>query len=162
MKTLYVTILVSIYLVLLGISMDSSQAATSGTLYLKGVIPEVISIVVTPEGVATNLDLEVDQTNLKVGAVTEKSNSDVGYKIQMSSANNGNLEHSSATVIPYTVNYSGSNYSLTTTPQVVKTVNTGGVYNVEEDLNISYTGIDFESKPSGDYEDTITVSIEVN
>lgn len=131
-------------------------SATTGTLILKGTVQQQIDIVVTPTGDATTLDLSTTQTNLKVADVTESSNG--AYKILLSSANGGKLLNTSGDFVNYTLNYDGVATDLTT-GGTVKT-NTGGVNTSE--VTISYTGVDTSSITSGDYTDTITLTIEVN
>ncbi len=72
----------------------TSMAATTATLLLKGTVPQVLSIAVTAEPVASNLPLATTQSNTKVASVNERSNSNTGYKVTISSANQGKLVRS--------------------------------------------------------------------
>lgn len=44
-------------------------ASTTGSLQIRGNVPDILSIQVNPEADATNLDLQSDQTDLKVASV---------------------------------------------------------------------------------------------
>jgi hypothetical protein len=139
----------------------SAFASLTGTLLLRGNVPSLLSIEVTAESNATALDLSTSQTNLKVATVQEKSNSNQGYNVTITSANSGNLVRSGGSEnFAYTMTYNGAAVNL----------GTGSTFNnaaaaavaVNKDVNISYTGIDFDDLVAGDYEDTITFTMASN
>lgn len=144
----------------------SAFAATSDDLKLKGKVPKKVSIVVNPEAVAMNLDLEADAEDLLVATVDENSNSADGYKITAQSANSGNLRNSNpgAVDISYTMKYEGVSVVLTgTSPVEVKnTTAPTSTLTDNSDVEISYTGAPHETRVSGNYTDTITFTISAN
>ena len=136
-------------------------ASTTGTLLLNGTVPAVLSIDVSAEAVASNLPLDTTQTDTKVATITEISNSNTGYNVSISSANEGQLVHESvsSSVINYTLKYdgaivdlSGDSFSYPTAASV----------NVQRDVDISYTGIDHADLIQGTYSDTVTFTIAAN
>lgn len=92
----------------------SAMAATTGDLLLKGTVPALLSITVTPETLASSLPLDTTQTDSKVASINEKSNSNTGYQVAISSANLGNLVHESVTSssINYSITYDGAAVDL--------------------------------------------------
>ena len=66
----------------------TASAATTdqGTLNLSGVVNEAVSLSITAEAVADNLDLATTQSDLLVATVTESSNTALGYDVTISSA----------------------------------------------------------------------------
>jgi hypothetical protein len=139
----------------------SAVAATSGTLLLKGTVPRLLSITVTPETVATNLPLDTTQANTKVAVVNEKSNSKTGYNVSVSSANQGKLVHESVTSssINYTLRYAGQAVNLTAGQQFTYVASAA---NANRDVDISYTGVPHENLIEGEYSDTVTFTIAAN
>lgn len=149
--------------VLVGLLSTQSFAATSGTLLLQGVVAKKVSIVVTPESVASALNLETSQTDLKVAAVNERSNSKTGYKVTITSANLGKLKRTDGPeVFNYTMKYGGSAVGLSTSAGSVFNNASTSVVNVNKDLAISYTGALNETMIEGTYSDTITLNIASN
>lgn len=143
-----------------------SQAATTGTLQLNGIVPEVLSITVTPEAVAANLDLETNQSNLKVGTVHEQSNLGGGYRVTVSSSNDGALKRAGGTeTIPYIFAYGGTAVSLansSTTPAIATNFSSATIGNSARDVSISYAGTPAEQLISGQYQDTLIFEISAN
>lgn len=135
------------------------SAATTGTLLLQGIVLPIRSITVTPTSAAASLDLSTTATNLKVATVNERSNSILGYKITITSANLSNLKRSAGPeVFPYTLRYNGIVAPVTTVAGY--SVSYGaGLVNVNRDLEISYTGVQPETMVEGTYADTLTLSI---
>jgi hypothetical protein len=137
------------------------HAATSGTLNLTGTVDEVVSIEVTAESVASNLDLESDQTDLKVATVEENSNSSTGYTVSIDSANSGTLVRTGGSeTFSYSMEYDGDTVDLTSTDTFSNS--SAASVSVNKDVTISYTGEDASSMVAGDYEDTVTFSIAAN
>ena len=136
-----------------------SFSATTGTLVLQGTIPSLRSLTVTPEAGHNTLDLGSTQTDLKVATVNEKSNSILGYKITIVSANLSNLKRVSGTeVIPYTLKYNGLTADVSSITGYSVT-HSGFPVNVNKDLTISYTGVDTSLLTEGNYSDTLTLTI---
>jgi hypothetical protein len=141
----------------------SAFAATSGTLLLQGIVAKKVSIVVTAEGVASALDLETSQTDLKVATVNEKSNSNTGYKITITSANLGKLKRGSGSeVFSYSLKYGGAAVGLSTAAGSVFTSTSASAVNFNKDLAVSYTGVANETMVEGTYSDTLTLNIASN
>lgn len=139
----------------------NAYSATTGTLLLKGVVGQVLSITVTPETVASNLPLSVTQTDTKVATINEKSNSSTGYKVRITSDNLGNLKRASGTeLFPYTMKYNGSSVNLSTGQNFVNS--TTSTVNVNRDVTISYTGVPESNMVEGTYTDLVTFEISVN
>ena len=142
---------------------SSAFASTTGTLLLQGVVAKKVTIAVTSGTVASALDLETTQTDLKVATVNEQSNSKTGYKLSITSANLGKLKRTDgAEVFNYTLKYGGSAVGLTTASGTVFTNSAGSVVNVTKDLAISYTGVSGSLMVEGTYADTITMNIAAN
>lgn len=137
------------------------MAGTTSTLILRGTIPEILDVQVTPDAIASNLPLTTTQTNTKVATVLESSNSNTGYKISISSANLGKLVRTSGNEqFLYTLKYDGVSLDLTNTVELVR----GNIeaVTVNKNLTISYTGVDASTMVAGDYGDTITFTISSN
>ncbi len=141
----------------------SAFSATSDDLKLKGKVPKKLSILVTPETVALNLDLEASPTALLVASVNEKSNSNTGYKITADSLNNGALVNQQDTTqsVTYSMTYDGAAVDLSSTDEV-KNVSASGVHDNDSDVKIAYTGAPHESRVEGSYTDTVTFTISAN
>jgi hypothetical protein len=144
----------------------SASAATTGLLQLQGVVPALLAISVDPQPIATLLDLTATQTDLLVASVNEQSNSNTGYQITVSSLNDGNLKRSGGSeTLTYTMKYGVTLLNLngsSVTPVVGKTQAVSGVYDVDTDITISYTGQPAVSMVNGTYQDTITFEISAN
>lgn len=148
---------------LLALSTTAFSAVT-GTLLLQGTVAKKVSIVVTPETVASALDLEVTQTDLKVATVNEKSNSNTGYKVTLLSANLGKLKRASGSeVFSYSLKYGTTAVNLSAAAGAIVTTSTASsAVNVNKDISISYTGIAAETMVEGTYADTLTINIASN
>lgn len=138
----------------------SSFAATSGTLLLKGTIAPLLSIAVTPEAIASTLDLTASPSNLKVASVQEKSNSNTGYKVTISSSNLGVLKNGSDDSVTYTLSY--DDVAINLAAPVVQTHSAAAAVTVNKDVKISYTGRPQDELVAGDYTDTLTFTIAAN
>jgi hypothetical protein len=141
---------------------SSVFAATSGTLLLKGSVPAVLSITVSPETLASTLPLDATLVDSKVATVNEASNSNTGYQVSISSANQGQLVHESvvSSSINYSLKYDGSAVNLATGESFA--FSTAASVNINKDLNISYTGVSHENLIQGDYADTVTLTISAD
>lgn len=142
------------------ISMNA-LSATTANLLLKGNVPEILNISVTPESVAANLALDTTQTDVKVATVNEMSNSNTGYKVTVESTNKGKLVRTNGTEeFAYNLKYHGSSLNLAA-PVVISNTAVAAVA-VNKDVTISYTGIEARNLVAGDYVDTITFTIAGN
>jgi hypothetical protein len=147
--------------IVLSISTTICLAGTTSTLILRGTIAEVLDVEVAPEAIATNLPLTISQTHTKVARVLENSNSSTGYKITISSANQGKLIRVSGTQqFPYSLQYDGVDLNLVNPVELIR-ANTETV-SAQKNLTISYSGVEESSMVAGDYADTITFSISAN
>lgn len=145
------------YLLLFILSINT-YASTSGTLFLTGSVPKKVEISITPDTIASTLDLETTQVDLTIAEITGKSNVNAGYKISMVSNNNMKLVHVSNPLMFV-------NYSLkigTTSITNGGNINYTGKGTFSKDLKISYTGIDFTNYDDGAYNDTLTFTIAGN
>lgn len=140
----------------------SAQAATTGNLLLKGTVPPLLSIVVTPEALASALPLDTTQTDTKVATINEKSNSNTGYQVAVSSANQGKLVHESvaSSFINYSLKYNGNSVDLNAGQTY--TYPSSASVNANRDVEISYTGVPHEDLVQGEYSDTVTFTISAN
>ena len=138
------------------------MAATTGNLILSGTVPALLSIEVSPEALASSLPLDTTQTDAKVATVNEKSNSNTGYKVNISSANAGSLVHESVTssFINYALTYDGSSVDLVNGDEFV--FSSASAVDANKDIDISYTGVAHENLIQGDYTDTVTFTISAN
>jgi hypothetical protein len=142
----------------------TSFAATTGSVLLQGIVAKKVSITVTAEAVASALVLETTQADLKVATAVEQSNSKVGYKVTVTSANLGKLKRTDGSeVFSYTLKYGGAAVGLSTSAgSVVTNSASASVVNVSKDMAISYTGVAAETMVEGTYADTLTVNIASN
>ncbi|MDO9183678.1 MAG: fimbrial protein [Bacteriovorax sp.] len=148
---------------LLLLTTTSVYAATTGTLLLRGVVAQKVSLVVTPQSIASTLDLSTSQTDLVVASVNEQSNSKTGYKVTISSANSSKLKRTDgADVLTYTLKYNGSAVALSSSTGTTITNSSPSSVNVNKSVSISYTGVAAEAMVEGTYADTITFSIAAN
>jgi hypothetical protein len=142
----------------------SSQvfSATTGDLILRGVVPELISISVNAQSVASSLPLDTTQSDTLVATVNEKSNSNNGYSVAITSANLGNLVHQSVTSssIAYGLKYDGNVVDLANGDQF--DFNSSASVDATKNIQISYTGVPHESLVEGAYSDTVTFTISAN
>lgn len=142
--------------------LTAAHGATTGNLLLKGSVPALLSITVTPESLATSLPLDTTQSAAKVASVNEQSNSNTGYSVSISSSNQGKLVHESvsASAINYSLAYGGNVIDLESGDSFVyaspESVDT------DKDIEISYTGVPHEDLIQGNYMDTVTFTISAN
>lgn len=141
----------------------SSFAATTGTLLLQGTVVQKISLAITPQAIASTLDLSTTQTDLAVASVNEQSNSKTGYKLTIASANLSKLKRTDGSdVFSYTMKYNGSAVALTSVAGTTITNASAASANVNKSVTISYTGIAPELMVEGTYADTVTFTIAAN
>ncbi|MGE3611696.1 MAG: fimbrial protein [Bacteriovoracaceae bacterium] len=136
----------------------SALAGPTGSLLVKGVVPQILDVLVSGESIASNLPLNTTQTNTKIATIQEKSNSASGYKITISSANSGKLvRNGGSQIFNYTMSYNGQPLTLTS-PVVLNNPGAAAV-TTSKNLNISYSGVPHDQLVAGDYLDTITFAI---
>lgn len=138
-------------------------AASSGTLTLSGTVAAVNSVTVVPNS-SNNLSIDIvnGQTAFNVASVTEWSNSLLGYKIQLSSLNSGELKSGSVVGTTYTLSYDGSIYSTpSTTPTNVRSVNSLTQL-TSHTSPVLITVIANPNALAGTFTDTVTISIVAN
>jgi hypothetical protein len=137
-----------------------ATALTTDTLALRGTVNKKISIAVTADTAALNLDLETDTTDLLVATVNEKSNSKTGYTIQISSSNLGSLKRTGGSeIFGYALSYGSSAVDLSASAGTTLTNSAAEVANATKDVKISYTGKAAETMVEGTYTDTVTFTI---
>jgi hypothetical protein len=142
---------------------STAMAATTGAITLSGVIPKIVSIVVSPVSGYSALDLTTTTNNLTVANVQELSNVQTGYTVTLSSVNSGLLKNGSVQSVGYTAKYNGVACSLTTQPvTITSTSSATGVINVTKPFTVSYTGTPAASLVDGTYSDTLTFTISAN
>lgn len=143
-------------------TLTSAIAATTGSLLLKGSVPRLLDITVTANSTASALPLNTTQTNTLVAVVNEKSNSNTGYKVSISSGNLGKLVHQSvaSSSINYTLRYNSQSVNLATGQTF--TYSSAAAANNNRNVDISYTGVAHDLLIEGDYSDTVTFTIAAN
>lgn len=133
-------------------------SATTATLNLKGVVPQILSIEATPEALALTLPLDVTQNNTKIAEIKEKSNSKTGYKVSISSLNNGKLIRQNGTeFVNYSITYDNQSVDLTGTEFASSNLGTS-----TKTIRMSYVGVQAEEMVEGEYSDSILFTISVN
>lgn len=135
-------------------------AATSGTLLLKGAVPAVLELIVTPTPLATTLPLNTTQNQAHVADLTVRWNTVAGARISVSSANAGQLRHTTVTssVIAYTLHSPDVGTFSVATPQSYDAA-VAGPQDITRAININYTGVPYDQLVEGDYTDTLTFTI---
>lgn len=141
----------------------SVMAATSATLLLSGSVPKKLDISLDTSSVT--LDLTANKSNFKIATVTEKSNSNTGYKVTIVSANRGVLKRVGGTeTFSYSLKYGTTNLAsqgVAAGDTIVGTT-AAGLTNTTKDLFISYSGVAAENMVEGSYEDTLSLTIAAN
>lgn len=156
-------------LVLLTVSAGTSFAATTGQLLLQGTVPGILEITISPAADSNDMDLSVDEANVKVATVIERSNKKTGYTVTLESANavtqsadNGvfiNQDGEISESLNYNVSYAGDPVAFSSGAALISDVSgkTTGA-GESKDVAISYNGSsDFPYE--GTYSDTLTFTI---
>lgn len=137
------------------------MAATSGTLVVKGQVSQIVSITVNPKTVSTSLPLSVSQNNKRVATIKERSNSNTGYNVKISSINQGRLVRTGGTeTFSYTLKYANTLLDLSTVTVINNS--SSNLVNRNRALKISYVGVPAENMVAGEYTDTILFQITAN
>lgn len=142
----------------------AAQAASSGTLTLRGTVAVVNDIVITPNGDNLLLNITSGESGKLVGSAAETSNNLAGYKIFISSTTGGELRNTSDATkkTTYTISYDGAS-SVTPTIGGVEVKNVSslsGLTTNNSNINVSVNA--YAAAPAGTYEDILTVSIQAN
>ena len=160
--TLFRKVLVPLFTLLIGLSLQSgtAHAQATGDLDLQGIVASSCSVTVSPVvGVADALDLSAAATNVNVASVNETCNDPDGYTVTAVSANASTLMPvgASSDSVAFTINYGGAAADLSgTTPVTDVTTNTGST-GVDKTVDISYANPGFIAADT--YQDTITFTI---
>ncbi len=137
-----------------------AHAATTGSITISGTVAQQTSIDVNPLTGYNALDLGTSQTDLAVAEVVEKNNTNLGYKVTLTSQNAGKLKNGTLGQVSYTAKYGSSSVNLSTTPQQITS---GAVasspVNVTKQFKVSYSGVDTSTMMQGTYSDTLTFTI---
>jgi hypothetical protein len=152
----------SLLVILLTLFPFITPAAGQGQLNLRAEVPKIVSIEIIPNNLAGDLPLNQSQSRLKVAETLEKWNSIKGTKIQINSANRGNLVHETmvASKIPYTLHFRGRKVNLSNTRSVFR--RRRGVATLSSPIEVSYSGSAFHNLIEGSYSDVITFIISAN
>ncbi len=149
------------------LNIAASHAASTSALVLSGKVAAVNDITVTPNGSNnTSLNILAGESDKKVASVSEVSNNVNGYKVQMYSANGGQLRLSGqpSKYTTYQISYSGGTYvtpPLAASPSVVKTVSTLSALTTATSAVL----VNVSARPTalaGTYSDTLTFSVIAN
>lgn len=136
-------------------------ADSSVNLKLVGNVPKKLDISI--DNTLATLDLSSNKSDYKIATLTEKSNSNNGYKIKISSLNLGKLQRSGGVEkFSYDLKYGTIALDLSSADGASLSNSSYGVLTTSKDLTISYTGISSDRMVEGSYEDTLTFQIEAN
>ncbi len=129
---------------------------------LKGNVPAVVSIVVSPYPIASTLPLDVTQFRTRVADSIQKWNSLAGASIHITSQNQGFLVHQSipTSKIAYSLRYGNFGIDLVNGETFIEAA--AGPRTVTRILGITYTGVPHSSLIEGDYTDVVTLAISAN
>jgi hypothetical protein len=143
-----------------------SFAATTGTLFLSGVVAPRTEITVTADPNASHLPVGANVSGLAVASVNELSNNKAGYTVKLESANGWKLSESDARQIgtadsvPYALNYNNQAVDTSSASPIISNVSsrTPGS-GTDKSLAISFSAA-FLNADS--YTDTLTFTIAAN
>jgi hypothetical protein len=143
---------------------SAAVAASSGTLTLSGTVAAVNDISISANGSNnTSLNILNGETGKNVASVTESSNDLNGYKIQMYSANGGQLQLAGqpSKHTTYQISYGGGTYTtppLAASPATVKNVSSlSTLTNATSPVMVNVAA--YPSALAGTYSDTVTFAI---
>jgi type 1 fimbria pilin len=123
----------------------------TGTLRLKGIVPQACTVSVQDQGVV--LDLGSGGQSRTVAAIEERCNAPAGYTVTLSSRNGGELRAEAGDGLPYAMSYDGAAPAgqgtvVATRPPGIST----------KDLAVSTPAA--PNLRAGAYEDVITVTVQ--
>ena len=152
---------IRMFIILFTFLSRAAFSVESGKLLIRGPIERRISLVVTPEAIASALDLTTTQSDLKVATLNERSNSKTGYIVSVTSANLGKMKMlDGAEVFSYTMKLDGAPVGLSTSTGSIFTRSTTATpVNINRNVTISYNGKAIENMTEGIYSDTVTFNI---
>lgn len=158
-----------IYLIIFSlIAMKSLWAATSDSISFTSNIDSVCEIALTPESIASNLDLSSSQSQLKIGRMNVGHNAPISIDIDWG-PDNGALRHSSINNETFAIDAFHFEHIFNGTSMGVETLNfplvsgDAGPYgepfaDLYTNFYISYTGIPALSLVQGTYSVTYTTT----
>ncbi|AFZ12409.1 hypothetical protein Cri9333_1517 [Crinalium epipsammum PCC 9333] len=154
----------------------SAVADTTNTIRLSGTVQQVLDVSAKELTIEVPLDYSAI-SNLNVGSVTVRSNASNGYKLTVTSANNGVLkktDSSNSSSTPYTLSYDGAAaVSLSGTAETPLVVENKTSTNTDlkacatsagcsRSLTINVKESDANNRPAGLYRDTLMFNIIAN
>jgi hypothetical protein len=150
---------------LLGLLLSTTTLATtdSDSVRIIGFVQEVMTVTVTGGNPVFNIIPEVPVSNQNIGTININSNDPDGYKVTLSSNNEGRLVSSKMPdqTIPYTVKYDNSDdIELSTAGVVMEIVNNAATAGqVVRTLTLNINGADSKGSVSDSFSDVISVEI---
>lgn len=131
------------------------QTSDSATLILRGTVPAIVSVNVTPSAQAQNLTMNSAGTyTVEVGTLQYRSNSDFNVSVTPSNSTSFIMVDASGNQIPYTFLVNGVSYQPG--DNIISQGRTRGIE--ELTVTIQYTITDPLPAP-GEYEDILTFNI---
>lgn len=126
---------------------------SSGTIRLRGIVPQVCSVSIQDRGVV--FDLGSGAQSRTVAAIEERCNAPSGYTVSLTSRNGGELrtDLGAGTGLPYTMLYDGAAPAGQ------------GVLSASRPPGAETNDLEVETRPPGNlragtYEDVITVTVQ--
>lgn len=139
---------------------SAARAASTGSITISGVVAQHTDIVVTPLTGYNALDLSTTASDLAVADVREKNNTNLGYKVTLTSQNAGLLKNGTLGSVAYTAKYGTTAVTLSATPQQITSSPVATVpVNVVKQFKVSYAGVDSATMMQGTYSDALTFTI---
>jgi hypothetical protein len=136
-------------------------AATSYTINLSGSVSPTCSLTVTTAAAASSLAITTKVTSQTIATVVERSNASTGYTVSLESATGWLLQGTTAN-LPYTLAYGGAAVNTGVAAGVPTNITTSATTTpsagLTKTLAISFDG-SLSMLPSGDYTDTLTITI---
>lgn len=134
---------------------SSALAASSGSLVLSGSVATNCSLSVNSNN--TNLDIVGGESNKLVATISENCNDPNGYKVSVSSSNNGYLVNGN-TKTPYALSYDGGPAVSLISNQVAKTVNSlTSATSTASNVSVNVTAL--TNALAGTFSDTLIFTI---
>ncbi len=139
--------------------LSTGFAADQATIQLKGKVEAVSSIQIEN---AQNADVTIDILNGSTESLKaqEESNADAGYVVKGSSLNGGLKHENDKANYAYTLKYANTQLKLNSETTLKSVNGLSGKTKVDSDIDISFTAQ--PDAPSGNYSDTVTITIESN
>jgi spore coat protein U-like protein len=128
----------------------------SGEIVIKGTVGDICEISVVDLG--TNLNLVDGEQAARVGEITETCNNPNGYIVSLDSVNGSFMEGPLGARSFYTVNYDALQDASLRVGRGRGLQRELPQWNAAYDLTVNVAGDD--ELPSGDYEDTVSITIE--